>query len=122
MANRLVTIATYASCTEAHLARNLLRAEGIDSFVADENMVSLGYGTTALYGGVKLQVMEYAAPRAAEVLAQVSDAFAESDWAEGAFRVQDELPSSAKTAVAEPALLRAPDGRGEPLDRRLPAA
>jgi hypothetical protein len=52
----LITIATYNSAFEAHIDQSLLNINGIDSFIADQNMGSL-YPTTTI-GGIRLQVAE----------------------------------------------------------------
>jgi hypothetical protein len=70
---RLVTVASFAELTEAPRAKNLLEAEGIRVFLADEN-------ATALFGEVpafnpgrepKLQVPEDRAERAEQLLKAV---------------------------------------------------
>jgi hypothetical protein len=66
MAERWVTLATFGDPTSAHVARLALEGQGIRCFVVDENMGTL-YIPVAV-GGVKLQVAEADAERAAEIL------------------------------------------------------
>jgi hypothetical protein len=65
---RLVTLETFTSPWEAQLARARLEAEGIHSFIADENFIRLYWALSNAVGGVKLQVREEDATRAAELL------------------------------------------------------
>lgn len=68
----LVTVATFASLEEAELAQIRLEAEGVQSFVPDTHVLSLGYGVPVMYGGVKLQVLRSTIPLATEILSQFS--------------------------------------------------
>lgn len=68
---RLVTIRSFADSFEANLALELLRAEGISGFLADQNMVAIGGGLyTNMVGGIRLQVPEEDAERALQLLPQ----------------------------------------------------
>lgn len=68
---RLVTVASYPSPIEAHLARARLEAEGLAPVLVDEHLVAL-HGLAALaLGGVKLQVPAADAPMARRALAEV---------------------------------------------------
>ena len=60
----LVTVGSYNSIPEAHLARNLLEAEGIPAFLTEE----LASEMLHLTGEVKLQVADEFAADAREVL------------------------------------------------------
>ena len=53
-----VIIGTYPEATAAHLARVRLDAEGIESWLVDENMASVYPFYTQAIGGVKLAVRE----------------------------------------------------------------
>jgi hypothetical protein len=64
--DRLVTVETFATSWEAQLARARLESEGIESRMADENLVRLGLSNAI--GGVKLLVWEEDAAHAAELL------------------------------------------------------
>ncbi len=71
-ARRLVTVASYPTPIEAHLARGRLEAEGLTPVLADEHLVALhGLATLAL-GGVKLQVPAAEASRARRALAELA--------------------------------------------------
>jgi hypothetical protein len=52
----LVTVATFVSLPAAELARGVLDAEGIRSFVADGETVNMAWYFSGAVGGVKLQV------------------------------------------------------------------
>ncbi len=62
----LVTVGAYASPWEAQIARACLEAEGVESVIADEHLGRLWCATTV--GGIKLNVREDDATRAAELL------------------------------------------------------
>jgi len=71
-APRLVTVASYPSPIEAHLARGRLEAEGLAPVLVDEHLVALhGLASLAL-GGVKLQVPAAEASLARRALAEVA--------------------------------------------------
>jgi tetratricopeptide (TPR) repeat protein len=66
-----VTVARFGSIGEAYLARGLLQAEGIESFVADEYaLATLGLSATL---GIRLQVEASDVDRALEILGKASD-------------------------------------------------
>ncbi|HEX2644072.1 MAG TPA: DUF2007 domain-containing protein [Thermoanaerobaculia bacterium] len=65
---RLVTVGVYNSPWEAQLAKARLDAEGIDAVIADENFTRLYVALSSTLGGVKVQVREESAARAAELL------------------------------------------------------
>jgi hypothetical protein len=77
MSQRPVTVATFAHAVEAQLARNLLEAEGITAYLANENNVFPG--AYDLVGRVGLQVAAEDAPRAVGLLAAV-EATLDDDW------------------------------------------
>lgn len=64
----LVTIATFSHVMEAYIPKTKLDVEGIWSFVADEETVTMYWLYSNAIGGVKLQVKESDAERAIEVL------------------------------------------------------
>jgi hypothetical protein len=70
---QLVTVASFTTLTEAYMAKNMLEAEGIQVFLADENVITLGGEIPAFYSGIepKIQVPEDQAERAAELLKSV---------------------------------------------------
>lgn len=66
----LVTIATYDLAIRAETERLLLAQEGIQAFLTDEQVVATNWFLSNAVGGVKLQVSESDAPRAAEILSR----------------------------------------------------
>jgi Putative prokaryotic signal transducing protein len=68
MSDRLVTVATFSLPVEAHIAKTKLESEGIECFVADENIVSLNWLYSGAVGGIKLQVSEADYARAERIL------------------------------------------------------
>jgi hypothetical protein len=66
---RLVVAAAFTSVHEAHLARSVLEAAGIDATIADEHLVSMTWTYSNAVGGVKVMVPEYRLEEARSVLA-----------------------------------------------------
>ncbi len=64
MGDVLVTIASFHSPVEAHLARTVIESFGIECFIADENIVTLKSYASHAFGGAKLKVREEDAERA----------------------------------------------------------
>jgi hypothetical protein len=79
----LVTIQKYGTPQEAHLARSVLDAAGIEACVTDESTATwMWYVGTAL-GGARVQVAEHDAERARQVLQDAKTPSAENaqtDW------------------------------------------
>jgi hypothetical protein len=71
MQDELVTLETFLMAHEAELALGFLEANGIDAFLADENMSRLY--VAPLVGGIRLQVRAEDAERARELLQEVRD-------------------------------------------------
>ncbi len=65
----LVTVTSYRDAYEAHLARGILEAAGIEAFVADEHLVGVDWLYSQALGGVKLRVAAESAAEARELLA-----------------------------------------------------
>ncbi len=65
----MVTIACCNLAAEAHAMRLHLEAEGIRVFLADEMTIAMDWLLSNAIGGVKVQVAEQDAQRAAQVLA-----------------------------------------------------
>jgi len=65
---RLVTVASFDRGIDAHMARACLKQEGIECYLADEHVVSLGPHYSNVIGGVKLQVKQADVPTAVELL------------------------------------------------------
>ena len=84
---RWVTVATFWDPPAAHIARLKLDSEGIECFLADENIVATNWLTANAVGGVKLQVRVADARQAAGVLrrARVAAASAARDGEEPLF-------------------------------------
>lgn len=66
----IVTLATYMNLAEADLARGKLQSEGIECWLADDNMVRMSWLYGNLLNGVKLQVKQEDAEHAWEVLSE----------------------------------------------------
>jgi len=64
----LITIATYDTMPDAHIAMGRLHAEGIDASLADEHLVQTDWLYAIAVGGIKVQVDERDAARAREIL------------------------------------------------------
>ena len=79
----LVTIRKFRDLPDALLAQGRLEASGIESFLADDNMVRMDWLISNLLGGIKLKVEESNVEVAEEILSQefpdVPDADSESD-------------------------------------------
>jgi hypothetical protein len=69
---KLVTIATYFQHSEALLARMRLESSGIECILIDEHLCRIDWGLAPALGGIKLQVREEDAPRAAEILHEIT--------------------------------------------------
>jgi len=68
MAESFVTLATFGTVAEAELARNLLREEGLNAFLADAETVNMLWPVGGALGGIKLQVAAEDERRARTVL------------------------------------------------------
>lgn len=66
----LITIRKFRDLPEALLAKGSLDSAGIESFLADDNMVRLDWFISNLLGGVKLQVKPEDGEAANEILSQ----------------------------------------------------
>jgi hypothetical protein len=82
----LVTIRTFWNLLEAELAKGLLDAAGIESFLFDDNMVRLDWFNANALGGVKLRVdkdnVEAANRTLDEAAAEAANTPEEADSAE----------------------------------------
>ena len=58
MSEKLTIIASFSHPFEAHLAKGKLESEGIEAYIADENIVGINWLYSNLVGGVKLKVRE----------------------------------------------------------------
>ena len=73
MREKLVTVGTFDMPTEAHLAKGLLEANGLEAFLADELTVGVAWHLSNAVGGIKLQVPETDVERATGILAARED-------------------------------------------------
>ena len=69
MEPKLVTVCTYTSAVQAEVVKLALAAEGVESFVADANIVTTEWLMGSALGGVKLEVAEADVPAAMAVFA-----------------------------------------------------
>ena len=69
---RLVTIAAFDTPVKASILASRLEVEGIECFIADEETIAAHGLLAGAVGGVKVQVRESDAPRAAETVRQVA--------------------------------------------------
>jgi len=67
ISDEAVTLVTFLSSSEAHIARAMLAVEGVWSHVADE-IAAAALGISSGFGGIRLQVRASDVPRAMEVL------------------------------------------------------
>lgn len=67
----LITIKSFNTAIEAYIIKNRLEAEGIPSFVQDENIVTLNPMVNFAVGGVRLQVDERNVKIALEILEEI---------------------------------------------------
>ena len=68
MSLKLVTAVTCPSSIEANIVRNYLEAGGVRAFLADDATIGMAWHLGTALGGVKVQVAEEDADRAAELL------------------------------------------------------
>jgi hypothetical protein len=86
----MVTVRQYINPSEAELDKTLLEEAGIPVFLADENSMSIGYGS--VLGGVRLQVENADLDRARHVLEE----------REGVTPLPDDFIPPAEPPVVEP--------------------
>jgi hypothetical protein len=70
MTDEIVTLWAYRDLPEALIAQGKLQAEGVESFLADENIVRMDWFWSNLIGGVKLQVAAQDAEAALAILGE----------------------------------------------------
>jgi hypothetical protein len=68
MSGRLTTVATFDLAAKAEMARNVLEGAGIQAVIADSEIVAMDWLISNAVGGIKVQVREEDAERAATVL------------------------------------------------------
>jgi hypothetical protein len=70
MAQELITLWVYRDLPEALLAKGKLESEGIECFLADDNMVRMDWFWSNAVGGIKLRVEQEDAEAALELLGE----------------------------------------------------
>lgn len=76
MADAVITLWRYRDLPEALFVRAKLQAEGIECFLADENIIRLDWFWSNAFGGIRLQLLEEDAATAMDILSQeIPDAF-----------------------------------------------
>jgi hypothetical protein len=76
----IVTLRQFLTVQEAVMAKSVLDSAGIESFLADENVISMNWLWSNALGGVKLQVRKTDVAVASELLEQkLSEAAASAD-------------------------------------------
>ena len=68
---KLVTVATFDFRAEAEVAKLFLEEQGIQAFLADDNLVGMDWFLSNAVGGVKLQVAASDVDRARDILEQI---------------------------------------------------
>lgn len=68
MSDKLVTVATFSTLTEATIAKNKLEDAGLNVFLADVATVQVAWHLSEAIGGIKLQVIDVDADRAVSLL------------------------------------------------------
>lgn len=71
MADELVTIATYSDPMFAHIAQARLEAEGIESYLINENLAGMHWLYSSALGGVKLQVRRVDVAQAGAIMEEI---------------------------------------------------
>ena len=66
--NELVVLKTYDNAIQAHMDKNQIEVEGIQSFLFDENTVSVNPLWNVTVGGIKLMVRQSEFARASGIL------------------------------------------------------
>lgn len=78
MAEKLVTLTTFTYTTEAYVLVAKLDAEGIKSFLKNDNLVSTQHFLSNAVGGIDVQVPETELLKAREILQEVNSQKKES--------------------------------------------
>ena len=73
MGRVLIVVRSYTHVHEAHLAKSVLEATGIEAFIANEHLVSMAWTYSNAIGGVTVAVPEERAAEAAQILGAVAD-------------------------------------------------
>jgi uncharacterized paraquat-inducible protein A len=73
MSDKLITVRTFQTLTEAEMARMLLESEGLRVFLLDTGIVNFNWFLGNAVGYIKLQVPESEAQRAVELLERIQE-------------------------------------------------
>ncbi len=107
MTQKLVTIARFDIPPKAHMAINALEEAGIRCVIQDEQLVAMDYLLNLAVGGLKVQVWEEDAERAAAILEGMErgDGPADDEEPDGrdeaAISQQQDSPAAAEAATDE---------------------
>jgi hypothetical protein len=102
MSEGLVVVAAFTGMDEAVVARGMLEQEGIETFLANEHLVTLAWTLSQATGGVRLAVGSQDAERARKILASAADGsvvVADSPPEAEPAPAEDELPSEADLLI-----------------------
>lgn len=69
----LITLKTFDNFVDAHLLKSKLKSEDIDSFLYDENIVSLDPVMNITFGGIKLKINESDFEKANEIISFIEN-------------------------------------------------
>jgi hypothetical protein len=84
MSDKIITLTTFTYPTEAYPLMTRLEEEGIECFLADENIISVNPFLSNAVGGVKVNIKEEDAEQALQILKEIKDNVKKVDkkWAE----------------------------------------
>ncbi len=98
----LVVVGTFTGMDEAAVARGALEYVGIETFLANEHLVSLAWTLSQATGGVRLSVASEDAERARKILGSAADANAAiQDDAGGRIAADEDEPIPAADELVE---------------------
>ncbi|WP_298426586.1 DUF2007 domain-containing protein [uncultured Kordia sp.] len=69
----LITLKTFDNFIDAHLLKSKLKSENIDSFLYDENIVTLDPVMSNTFGGIKLKINEFDFEKANEIISFIEN-------------------------------------------------
>jgi hypothetical protein len=73
MSDRIVTLTSFNNSIEAYSLMEILAAEGIESYVADDISISVEPNRNYAYGGVKVNIRECDTEKALLILRRIED-------------------------------------------------
>ena len=98
MSDRIVTLISYNNSIEAYALVEILAAEGIESFVADDISISVEPNRNYAHGGVKVNIRECDAQKALLILQRIEEEqkaktnILDSTWEKDFMKVDDYCP------------------------------